>query len=246
MKKQNFPVEIGDLYYLSGTGIGRRTKQQRKEKRKEVFKKVAKVSLAAARGAFLTLITLNALKLAVKMAKAWQKDKAKVITFWQKFGGEEKALKEAIIKGSKMQISGADMGVAIEAVLATAVPILIALKPLLKELNIFEGKQDEQLFDGSINQGTTELENNPQFEKTTAQMPQDEKSAILKNGDKTFAGFNLQTVLKSPINTLIKFPMYATAFVGVYSQSIVVAFLLAGICVADVFNLIPYNNGKEK
>lgn len=137
------------IYYLSGydetAEIGRRKKGGglfKKGGLKKAFQKikgkVAKVGLAPARGAFLTLVSLNALKLAKKLAKAWQRNPEKVKSFWQKFGGDPDKLKNAIIKGSKTQIQG--IGFALESAIATATPIIIAATKIFKELNVPDEK----------------------------------------------------------------------------------------------------------
>ncbi len=134
------------IYYLSGydetAEIGRRRrggggffKKGGIKKAFQKFKgKVAKVGLAPARGAFLTLVSLNALKLAKKLAKGWQKDPEKIKSFWRKFGGDPDKLKKAIIKGSKTQIQG--IGFALESAIATATPIIVAATKLMKELKV--------------------------------------------------------------------------------------------------------------
>jgi len=147
-------------------------KQKRKDRRAKQGSRVAKIALAPARLAFLGLVSINALALGKKLAEAWKKDKPKVLTFWvSKFAGKEKALKEAIEKGSKQQIGV----VTAAAALATATPILIACASLLKELGL--GTEDVEQ---GIDDGLIEIENNPDFEKgyTNETLPQNQTGVV--------------------------------------------------------------------
>lgn len=124
-----------------------------------VKKKVAKVGLAPARAAFLTVVTLNGLKVATKLVRIWKKEggKDKIIKFWQKFGGDVDKLKQAISKGAKEQISGDQIGFAIGAALATAAPIIIALAPLIKEFRAGGDESEMREFEGGIYQAKRDL-----------------------------------------------------------------------------------------
>jgi len=192
------------LTYLSGdeneTAIGKRrggggggsrrgggsprkklTKEEKKEKRKRVFKKVAKVGIAPARAAFLTIIRLNALKTATKLARVWNKPNGKetLIDFWAKFGGKPEKLKEMILKGTKNKtaLNADEIGsaTAIAATLAAATPILVALVPIIKRFKAGGEKEEAEDFDKGINDGKQTLENDSSVEKTTASMPQDKE-----------------------------------------------------------------------
>ena len=142
------------------------TKEQRKKKRKAIFKKVVKkvsqsgkkLALAPVRAAFLGLLALGAalketpikMHLAQKLAQSWKKDGgAKIKNIWNKFGGDPGILKNAIVKGSGVALSGAQedalteemelsgLGVvtvaAAAAAIASATPVLIAVMKMLKE-----------------------------------------------------------------------------------------------------------------
>lgn len=124
-----------------------------------VKKRVAKVGLAPARAAFLTVVTLNGLKVATKLVRIWKKEggKQKLIKFWEKFGGDADKLKQAMIKGSKEQISGDQIGFAVGAALATAAPIIIALVPLIKEFQAGGSPAEMSEFDGGIAQAKLDL-----------------------------------------------------------------------------------------
>lgn len=182
------------LTYLSGdeTAIGRRrkggsspkkklTKSEKKEKRKRVFKKVAKVGVAPARAAFLTIVRLNALKTATKLARVWNKPNGKetLINFWSKFGGNADKLKETIIKGTKNKtaLNADEIGsaTAIATTLATATPILVALVPIIKSFGASGDKDEASDFDKGINDGKETLENDSSVEKTRVSMPQDKE-----------------------------------------------------------------------
>jgi len=160
------------LTYLSGVSqkrnmqVGRarkkKTKAEKKAKRQGRRKKVVKFALGPTRGAFLTIVTLNLFKTATRMAKAWQKPqgKADIISMWEsKFKGDISKLKTAISKGAKTSISGEDsIGVAPEILMASAVPIILALIPILKRTNTGESITD---LEGALAEGKEELNLNP-------------------------------------------------------------------------------------
>lgn len=202
------------LTYLSGDDIGRKRKsggqsgsqkkqarqakrQQRKaatpaEKkagRKRVFKKVAKVAVAPARAAFLTVVSLNALRLATKMVRVWQQPNGKetLTKFWQGFGGDINKLKKAIIKGSKTQISGDEIGSAsaVTAALATATPIIVALVPIIKNFRAAGSAEEAKEFNEGVDMGKRELAKNESVPKSTASMPKNKDAGVMtdKNGE---------------------------------------------------------------
>jgi len=182
---------IGDLVYLSGNEMGKtkrknkkreEKKQSRKTKRKDrpkgtIRKRVAKIGLAPSRAAFLALVDLNVLKLATKLARAWNKPtgKEKIKSFWAKFKGDEDKLKNAIAKGSKQQI--AYVGIATEVIIATSLPIIVALIPLIKSLGANGDKTEADALDAGVKDGYNTLETNPDFNKGSADMKPDEKIA---------------------------------------------------------------------
>jgi len=135
------------IYTLSGLELEQeqfaelgRKKRKKKGFLKKVFKPVAKVAAAPARGAFLVLVSINFGKLADKLYKAYKINPNKVISFWKKFGGDWNKLKQAIQKGSKKSISGINgdpqVGMALQSAIATATPIVVAAIKLFKEIKI--------------------------------------------------------------------------------------------------------------
>lgn len=104
----------------------------------KIVKQVAKVGLAPARAAFLTMIKFNALGIANKLAQAYKKAPAKVDNFWKGLSGNPAELKKSVSQGSKQQISG--LGAVAATVTAAATPIVIKLMSLLKSLGITDPK----------------------------------------------------------------------------------------------------------
>lgn len=158
-------------------------KESRGERRERVKTKIAKIAVAPARGAFLLMIKANMLKLANKFVKGANKDSDKLKKFWAKFGGNWEDLQKAIAKGSGQTISGywdkllskSDKNwnkqmigepMTLTAGLAVATPLLIAAATLFKELGVFDGKQDEEDLEVSIDTGLDIIENDPNFEKS--------------------------------------------------------------------------------
>jgi len=177
-KKTNKKAQIGDLVYLSGN------QQMGKGLLKKIVKKVAKVGLVPARAGFLTLVTINARKLATNLAATWKKNPKDVKNLWTKFGGDIEVLKKAIIKGSRVQISGKEMGIVVDAaLLASAAAILVPVLALFKK-NGTASEEDASGLQGDISTGMNELAKNGDV--TTAEMPQDASVALLK--DKPTAG----------------------------------------------------------
>ena len=128
---------------------------------------IATIPLAPARTAFLALVSLNALKLASKLADAENKAPGKIQAMWKKFGGDWAVLKLRINKASKTsKLSGSSLGDggATAAFIASATPILVAINKLLKELKV-KGSEDTEL-DEAIETGKDELNNNEDVTKT--------------------------------------------------------------------------------
>ena len=150
---------------------------------KKFFKKAGKifvkVSAAPARGAFLALLNVNALQLGAKLYAAYRANPGKVTSFWTKAGGKPNALIKSMKHGynkkakkdGKAQISGcnddgdATVGIALEAAIAMATPLIIAATGLIKSIKpqtpapspqeqamIEQGAQDYN--DAIIQQGT--------------------------------------------------------------------------------------------
>lgn len=146
-----------------------------------ILKKVAKLNVAPVRIAFLGLVEINMLKLATKLAKAWKANPEKVKAFWKKFGGDEAKFKAAIARGAKTTLSGAEVGNP-AAVLAAATPILIAVAKLFKELKVKDegtGGSEAELLK-SIDEGKQTLLDNPEVDKGTVTMNEEDEVAKIK------------------------------------------------------------------
>jgi hypothetical protein len=161
-----------EVKYLAGTPmmaysdtnsayIGRKGKG--KAKFKKIFKGAKKVALAAPRNAFNALVALNVRSLATKIAAVAAKDKSKLESFWNKLGGNPSKLIELANKskgkkplfGKGKGINGvgfyaddsedAYIGIATEAALAAAAPIILAATKLFKSLKIGSDKENDEL-----------------------------------------------------------------------------------------------------
>lgn len=164
---------IDDIFATEPTtlsGIGRKTKEQRKENRQKLKDKFKNVGLAIPRGAFLTLVSINFLKLAKRMLKAWSQDKAGMENMWKGLGGDTLKLKSAIEHGAKTQVSGIGLAAlaSAAALAATATPILIKVADYLKSKNISEGAEDDKTFDQGI-EDAEDHAGNPGFNPSSMQ-----------------------------------------------------------------------------
>ena len=147
----------------------------------------AKIALAASRNAVLALIGLNVHKMATKMYQSLQDPAkyAKMKAKWEKKGGNFQKLLNTIYKGSKhpelihkkpkrglfgrrrrrlgdMEMGSDEMGVAIVALLAAAVPVLVALKeffPKSKVINDAETAIKDVSAAGGINAPGVQIPN---------------------------------------------------------------------------------------
>jgi len=141
----------------------------KKGKGKKLFKGVKKVVLAPARGAFEGLVALNVRSLATKISAAASKDKSKVESFWNKLGGNPKKLIQVANKnkgkkplfGKGKGVTGRyfedsessyigesenpHIGIAVEAALVAAAPIILAATKLFKSLGIGSDKENDEL-----------------------------------------------------------------------------------------------------
>jgi len=143
---------------------------------------IARIGLAPARGAFLTIMRFNIGKMATKIVRVYKKKggKEKLQKFWIKFGGKKwKTFTNAVSKGSKQQISADEIGQGMAVAIATATPILIVLAKIFKEFKVNK-KGEEQEFDDIISDGKSELADNPEFETGSAYMPEGEDVALLQ------------------------------------------------------------------
>lgn len=164
----------------------KKTKAEKKAGRKRVLKKVAKVAVAPARTAFLTIARLNLLKTSSMIARVWNTPggKEKLTKFWEGFGGDINKFKGAVSKGAKQTINADDIGVAPAAVIATATPILIALAPILKEFKAARSKKEVEEFNDGVEKGRKDLSEDDDVPKTKASMPKNKDVGIVadKNG----------------------------------------------------------------
>lgn len=96
---------------------------------------VLKVAAAPSRAAFLGLVSLNVFGLGTKMLAVWRKNPASMRNWWEGLGGAINALVKAAEKGAtKKKILGS-IG-SVEAVVAAAAPVLVALIDLFKRNDI--------------------------------------------------------------------------------------------------------------
>jgi len=166
--------ELGSLFKHSG----KLKKALRKSRRPFV-----KVAATPTRVAFLGLVRINALHLATKLDHLLQLDPTKLQNLWLKFGGDFDKLKEEIEKGKnrkhifkKRHLSGlskedAEIGVDVEAAIAAAMPIVLALFPMFKKLGIHTEATPEEAatHEEAIKEGQeTFLKENPPVTETSA------------------------------------------------------------------------------
>ncbi len=157
---------------ISGIGdsVGaRKTKEQRKTRRKKIFKFAAKVSMVPTRAAFLGLIALGRalehtklkMNLAAKLAKSWQSDNgAKIMKIWETFGGDRKTIANAISKAAHVKVSGigANGDVQVEglegigvytaaaaaAAITAATPIVLGVMKMLKKDKVVSPEESQR------------------------------------------------------------------------------------------------------
>jgi hypothetical protein len=164
-----------------------KTPAEKKAGRKRVFKKVAKVAVAPARAAFLTVVSLNALRLANKLVRVWTQPNGKetLTKFWQSFGGDINKLKKAIIKGSKTQINADEIGsaTAVTAAIATATPIIVALVPIIRNFKAAGSNEEAEEFNKGVETGKKELAQNSNVKKSSASMPKNKDAGVIVDKD---------------------------------------------------------------
>lgn len=134
--------KIMKVYTLSGLddsedidGIGRRKKGR-------FAHNVKKFAMAPMRQAFLSLVMVNLFGLARKLARTMNRDPKAIDDKWYKLGGKYSTLKKFVKIGMKfvpkkrrIKVNGIN-GIgspAVVAAIAAAVPIVVALAPLLKK-----------------------------------------------------------------------------------------------------------------
>jgi hypothetical protein len=144
--------------------------------------RLKKVALAPARAAFTTLLRLNLLKTASKIAAGYKRNPEAVKAFAAKFGFKWENFATAVSKGSKTQLSGFGEPVTAGAVLTAAAPIIAALPVLLKTLGV---KMDKETQDATRNAAEATRDNINTAEDAEAR----------DEGRPSRAGFKLSTPL---------------------------------------------------
>lgn len=172
------------LTYLSGTPemgkiFDKKRRKARQQKRKEeggtFKKKVAKIGLAPSRAAFLAAVRLNVMKLATRLEELNRKNPGALVSFWTKFGGSPKELKEMISKGSGKALS---LDPATTAAIAAALPIITVVLKTLKENKVSE-VLDAGAEQATIDAMKNELGGDPEIEKGALDMPASKDVAII-------------------------------------------------------------------
>lgn len=161
-------------------------RRKRSEGRKDRPRRIARIALAPARGAFLTVVRLNGLKLATKLARVYNKPggKKQLQTFWRKFGGKKwPVLARTISKGSKQQISDDEIGQVLATVIATALPIIIAVVKIVKKFKAEGGSQEKGLLSRGIKLGKELLSRDESVEKGEAYFDEGEEVAVMERDD---------------------------------------------------------------
>ena len=134
------------------SGIGRRSKADRKKRKAEVINKVkgrmkrglkllVKLNPAtlASRNAFLLMVKLNLFGLARNLVKVQQQKESELKKFWEKIGGNYSSLVKSINEGKNKghhKANGVGALPAIAAAIAAATPIILKIKSLLKSVGV--------------------------------------------------------------------------------------------------------------
>jgi hypothetical protein len=146
-----------DYDYINGKAERQAARAARKAKRQErrkegkgFFQGAKKIALAGPRNAFRLIVSFNVRGLAKNLSQAIEKDNSKVKGFWEKLGGKfegKNSLMQSIEKGKSKKplfgekgVNGFDdepyIGIALEAAIASATPIVIAAKKMLADLGL--------------------------------------------------------------------------------------------------------------
>ena len=163
------------LKYLQGSDNLGATKKTKTKKRT-----VAKIAIAPARNAFLLVVSLNLLGLGKKMYLGWKKDSSRLINWWVKLGGKPDALKKAIVKGSKQNLSGGTLGIATEVTLTSALPIIVAVSKILSDMGVTT-KKEKKDEDTKIESLKKSMLDDSSIDKSSVNLPEGSNTAILKN-----------------------------------------------------------------
>lgn len=166
------------LYSISGIGNPKKAAKKAAgktlgQKLKKGTKIVAKVAVAPARAAFLTLVSLNFANLAVKLDRGWKKAPSKLQNFWESIGGKMDALKKAFDKGkTKKRIFGYENQIGVvattAAAAATAAPIIVKVVNMLKEIGI-DPEELVQIGKDAVNTKVQQLVKDKFVDKTEQQ-----------------------------------------------------------------------------
>lgn len=138
-QKKNLKQIDMSLYNLSGvdSDFGRLTARERLKK---ITSGVKTVGLAVPRAAFLGLLELNVHKFATKLAELYKNKGDAGLKFWVDFGGDLDKFKKVIAEGAKKKGFGDTdekiMGVAIETLIASAIPIIMKVVKALKDAGV--------------------------------------------------------------------------------------------------------------
>ena len=138
-QKKNLKQIDMSLYNLSGvdSDFGRLTARERLKK---ITAGVKTVGLAVPRLAFLGLLELNVHKFATKLAELYKNKGDAGLKFWVDFGGDLDKFKKVIADGAKKKGFGDTdekiMGVAIETLIASAIPIIMKVVKALKDAGV--------------------------------------------------------------------------------------------------------------
>lgn len=148
----NYLTGYPNYDFINGKEERQARRKKRREEGKGFFQGVKKVALAVPRNAFRGLVALNVRGVAKSLSQAIIKNPTKVKEFWEKVGGKydgKNSLVGAINDGKNKKpifgernkgVNGFDdepyIGIALEATIASATPILLAVKKLLADLGI--------------------------------------------------------------------------------------------------------------
>jgi hypothetical protein len=150
-KSYTYKIDQKPMALIAMAGIGRISKKSAKKSILNKIKKGGKLLIKfnpatiTARNSFLLLLKLNVFNLSRKLYKVQRKDPKKLKQFWEKIGGDYRKLALAIGQGakSKPQFSGIGFAPVVAGAVATATPIILKFKSLLKELGITDEQIDK-------------------------------------------------------------------------------------------------------
>lgn len=131
------------VYTLSGIGYDEMEGIGKRKRKGKFAHNIKKFAMAPMRQAFLSMVMINLFGLARKFARSINRNSQAVEDKWYKLGGKFSTLKKFVKIGMKfvpkkkrIKVNGINGGIgnpAIAAAIAAAVPIIVALAPLLKK-----------------------------------------------------------------------------------------------------------------